>query len=122
MTGTPVIEVIGGDRFARTMRSAADDIRTMQPGEAGRLVAARARAGAPKRSGRLAGSMTAGEDGGDVIVSSRLIYAPVIHNGWPGHNIAANPFAARALENSRGEIERIYAADAQKSLGKVRGA
>jgi hypothetical protein len=116
------VEIIGAARFSRTARAAADDIRDMHPAEAGRLVAARARAGAPKRSGRLAGSMTAGTDGGDVVVSSRLIYAPVIHNGWPGHNISANPFAARALTNSRGEIERIYAAEAQDALGNVKGA
>jgi hypothetical protein len=116
------IEIIGGDRFRRTAHAAADDIREMHPGDAGRIVAARGRAGAPKRSGRLAGSVTAGTDGGDVVVSSRLIYAPVIHNGWPGHNIAANPFLYRALTNSSAEVGRAYAADAQKILGHVKGA
>jgi hypothetical protein len=116
------VEVIGAARFSRTARAAADDIRDMHPADAGRIVAARARAGAPKRSGRLAASMTPGTDGGDVIVFSRLIYAAVIHNGWPGHNISANPFAARALDNSRSEIERVYAAEAQDALGQVKGA
>jgi hypothetical protein len=50
------------------------------------------------------------------------VYAPVIHNGWPGHNISANPFLTRGLENSRAEVERIYAAEAQDALGKVKGA
>jgi phage gpG-like protein len=116
------VEVIGAARFSRTARAAARDIREMHPGDAGRVVASRARAGAPKRTGRLAASVTAGTDGGDVVVSSRLVYAPVIHNGWPGHNISANPFLTRGLENSRAEVERIYAAEAQDALGKVKGA
>lgn len=116
------VEIVGADRLASTARTAARELDTLESPEAGRLVALRGRAGAPKVSGRLASSIRAGSDGGDVVVSSRLVYAPVIHNGWPGHNISANPFLARAAVNSKGEIARKYTADAQKVLGHVKGA
>lgn len=121
MTGERV-EVVGAERLASTARAAARDLDALTSDAAGRAVQQRARAGAPKRTGRLAASVVAGKDGGDVIVSSRLVYAPVIHNGWPGHHIAANPFLARALTNSRAEIGRLYTADAQKVLGHIKGA
>jgi hypothetical protein len=115
------VEVVGAERFAATARTAARKLDQLAPDAAGRLVALRGRSEAPRRSGRLAGSVTAGTDGGDVTVSSRLIYAGVIHNGWPGHNISANPFLARALTSSKGEIQRTYTADAQDALSHIKG-
>lgn len=116
------VEVIGAERFAATSRRAARDLNNLQAPRAGRTVVTRARAGAPKRSGRLAGSITSGTESGDVVVFSRLIYAPVIHNGWPRHNISANPFLARGLADSRDGIVREYTDAAQDALGQVRGA
>lgn len=116
------VEVIGADRLAATARRASRDLAVLRSPDAGRIVQQRGRSGAPKRSGRLAASVTAGSDGDDVTVSSRLVYAGVIHNGWAGHNISANPFLARALESSKGEITRQYVVEAQKALGHIRGA
>lgn len=116
------VEIIGADRLASTARRAARDLDALAPPETGRKVALRGRIEAPRLTGRLAASVTAGTQSGDVVVFSRLVYAPVIHNGWPGHNISANPFLARALHNSKGEIAGDYTAEAQKALGKVQGA
>lgn len=116
------VEIIGADRLAATAHAAARDLDALKSANAGRIVQQRGRAGAPKRTGRLAASVKAGTDGGDVIVSSGLVYSAVIHNGWPGHNIAANPFLSRAIVNSRAEIQREYTAEAQKALGQIRGA
>lgn len=68
-------------------------------------VAAAARAGAeriradarpPVRSGRLASSLRVQVRAGSAAVVSPLVYAGVIHDGWPRHNIAPHPFLTDA--------------------------
>lgn len=63
--------------------------------EAADLVLAAAKP--PRRTGRLAGSLYVDADAFGGAVVSDLVYAPVIHNGWPARNIAAQPFLADAL-------------------------
>ena len=72
------------------------------------LVADEAKSRVPRRSGRLAGSIratsTARGDASVKVGGARLIYAPIIHFGWPGHNISPQPFLLDALDARRGEI------------------
>jgi hypothetical protein len=116
------VEVIGADRLAATLRGVARRLPDVAPDAAGSLVAGRARSLAPKRSGRLAGSLRARRAQRDQLVVSGLVYAAVIHNGWPGHGISPNPFGRRALENSTGAVLTAYTADVRGLLGSVKGA
>ena len=74
------------------------------------LIQATASARAPKRSGRLAssGRVVADNVTGTVTFGSSLAYAAVIHNGWPAHNITANPFVLDAVEATEGARIRLY--------------
>lgn len=123
MTGAQGVQVIGADRLASTLRSAADDLARLDHATAqtSRLVQTRARARAPKVSGRLAGSLVAASDGAEARVSSGLIYAPVIHYGWAGHNIRANPFLVPAATDSTELWRPFYVADVRRVLDHVKG-
>lgn len=123
MSGADV-RVIGADTFRRTMGAAADDLGRMDRAAdaTGRLILTRARARAPKRSGRLSGSLTAKADGSDVAVGSGLVYAPVIHNGWAGHSIAPNPFLIPVAQESQPVWLGYFRADLGRVIAQVRGA
>jgi phage gpG-like protein len=118
------VKVIGAERLAATMRGAGRDIENMDA--AGAKVQAQltrdARGRAPKRTGRLARSVIGRNKGGDVEVGSSLVYAGVIHYGWPRHHIGAQPFLTDALAADAPRIVDIYRADVQRSLDQVKGA
>ena len=76
---------------------------------------------APRRSGRLAGSLNAtpGRDG--VAVGSGLVYGPPIHWGWAGHGIAPNPFLVRAVNSGESQIVDVFARYVDTTLKGVKG-
>lgn len=90
-----------------------------------RFVAQQSRAAAPKRSGALARSIrgTAGraKKRSSARISSNLIYAKVIHYGWPGHNIEPNPFIKQTIRSTRAQWLGAYRAETRKIVSKVRG-
>lgn len=94
------IRVEGAERLAATLAGASVALGDLTgPSKAsGSLILSRARGAAPRRSGRLSGSLVATPARDGVAVGSGLIYAPVIHWGWPGHGIAPNPFLTRSAE------------------------
>lgn len=74
-------------------------------------VADTARPEAPRRSGRLAGSLRAGATAtsGNVKAGSKKIpYAAPIHFGYPKRNIEPQPFLYEALDERRDEITDAY--------------
>jgi hypothetical protein len=106
-----------------TLASAQHDLDDLDAMEGARIVEQRAQAAAPKRSGRLANSVRAQDIGqGIVVVASSLVYAPVIHGGWPAHHITAQPFLTDALTNSQPLVVADLTKQAQTALGKVHGA
>ena len=89
------------------LRSAADDLEDLDPltRDLGPLVLAAV--DPPRRTGALADTVRADPDseGVDIIAGSGSVaYAGVIHQGWPAHNIRANPFISRAIENTEERI------------------
>lgn len=116
------VTVEGADTLVRTLNDASDDLENLAPEAAGRIVRDRARAAAPFVSGRLRLSLGVDTEPGRVTVGSDLIYAPVIHNGWPAHNIRANPFLIPVAEQSEAVWGKAYEVDADKAMSKVRGA
>ena len=117
-------EVIGADTFARNLHTAAAGLEDLSTASraTGDLIRGRAAGRAPKRSGRLASSLTVRASGSDVEVSSALVYAGVIHYGWAAHGISANPFLVPAATDSETVWIGFYESDIQSKLDKVRGA
>ena len=117
------VTVEGDETFRRTLAAAADDLASLDQSESARLVQQRAQAAAPKASGRLAASITAKDIGeGHSVVGSTLVYAPVIHYGWPAHSISPHPFLTDALDTSGPLVEAASLREATKILSHVRGA
>ncbi len=100
---------------------------------AARAVEVQAKMEAPRRSGRLAGSIKAkGTTTGASIVAGGLKavpYAGPIHYGWPsrpnrskgwrGGPIAANPFLTRAAAGSIDIVRDVLADELQRVLDRV---
>lgn len=121
------VKVVGAERFAATLEAAAKSIADMPEGyqRAGEIVSAAGAAGAPRRTGRLAGSVTTlrGEGGrGSATITSPLVYAVPIHWGRPAHDIEANPFLIRAAERTQAQWVGALEDSAQKVCDQVKGA
>lgn len=71
--------------------------------------------GAPRRSGRLAGSLRGGQAARQSIVragGASVPYAGPIHWGWPARGIRANPWIAAAAQAS----EPVWLAQYEQAL------
>jgi hypothetical protein len=84
-------------------------------------VASVARRRVPRRSSRLAGTIRAQSTQrvARVAAGARLKYAGVIHYGWPGHNITAQPFLADALRESQHEVLRVYEVEMDRFIDRA---
>jgi uncharacterized protein YcsI (UPF0317 family) len=121
------IRVEGLDELARSMKRAGADIDELKDAHyrAAQIVASRAAQIAPKRSGKLAGSIrpTRQVRRARVVAGrSSVPYAAPIHWGWPSHNITAQPFMSDAAQQTESEWVAAYMADVQTALDKVKGA
>jgi len=75
---------------------------------AGQIVAAKMRADAPKRTGRLAGSIGVRRDGEDAIVGADVDYDRFVQKGTK--YMEAQPYAEEASDETRGAVEAVIAA------------
>lgn len=117
------MEVDGDTALRTTLAAAQDDLNQLDMSENAQLIEQRAKARAPKVSGTLASSIYASDIGpGKAQVASDLVYAPVIHYGWPRRNIRPQPFLDTAVTDSVPLVEANSQRDAQRILGRVRGA
>ncbi len=136
-----VVKVTGAKELRKAIRQVEDAAakKGMQADlkgayrTAGRAVEVQAKMEAPRRSGRLAGSVKAvGTTTGAKIVAGGLKsvpYAGPIHYGWPsrpnkskrwrGGPIAANPFLTRAAYGSIDIVKDVLAEELQRVLDKV---
>lgn len=123
MTRGPAITVEGDERLAVTMRAAAQDMQHLERAqqEAARTILTRAQGQAPKRTGRLARSLVASSEGDTAEVSTDLVYAGVIHNGWAAHHISAHPFLIPVAHATEPVWRKAYVAEVQADLNQVRG-
>jgi hypothetical protein len=77
---------------------------------------------APRRRGRLAGSVRAlGSQKAGVVAAGRraVPYAGPIHYGWPGHNITPQPFLTDALEAREGAVVDLYHEEIERFIDSV---
>jgi hypothetical protein len=54
--------------------------------------------------------------------SADVLYAGVIHNGWPGHHIAAQPFFTKAIDKTTDAIADQYEDHVDEALSTIKGA
>jgi len=121
------IRVEGLDELVRSMKRAGQDIDELKDAHfrAAQIVATYAAQIAPRRSGKLAGSIKAARQVRRARVTagrSSVPYAAPIHWGWPSHNINGDPFMSKAAQATEPEWTAAYAADVQAALDKVKGA
>lgn len=127
------VEVTGDRALSRRLRTTERGLGNMSATNrrTAALVAATARAKAPKRTGRLAGTVGAHATRRAAVITFGTPYGGPIHwgwrtrpnkgKGWRGGAISANPFAARAakeMENGwvglyRRAVDRLLDGDAQ---------
>jgi uncharacterized protein YcsI (UPF0317 family) len=121
------IRIEGLDALVRSMRKAGVDISELKEAHirAAAIVADRAAELAPRRSGRLAGSVRPAKQAKRARIqagSAKVPYANPIHWGWPSRNIASQPFLSDAAQQTEAEWTAAYLEDVQAALDKVRGA
>lgn len=72
----------------------------------GTLIKDDAQTRAPSVTGRLSNSIRPSNAKNKAIIragGARVVYAGVIHYGWPGHNISPQPFLEEAVEANQKE-------------------
>lgn len=126
MTAGPDVKVTvdGARELRRAMKAAGEDLRqlTAVHRRVGSIVTAAAAAQAPRRTGRLAGSVrpSATRTRARVAVGRASVpYAGPIHWGWPARNIEANPFIADAARSTEPEWTRVYRSEVDALIEKV---
>lgn len=121
------VRVEGLATLTRTMRKAGEDLGDLKDANAraAAIVISAAAGMAPRRSGRLAGTLRSSRVAGRArILAGRasVPYGPPIHWGWPARGIRAQPFISEAARATEGTWLPLYLADVQSALDKVRGA
>jgi hypothetical protein len=124
-TGRVTVE--GGRRLRATLKAAGDDLGELRAAHAAAaaLVAAVATAGAPHRTGRLAGSVRGSGTKTAAIIragSARVPYANPIHWGWGLRHIAADPWMSRAAVGTEDRWAAGYRDEVDRILATVKGA
>ena len=118
------VRIQGAARLASTLDTAAAKMGDL-PGiaDAAGIITSAGRAGAPRLTGRLAGSLASSRSGKNAAqMTSPLVYAVPIHWGRPAHDIAANPFLVRAAEQTETQWVGAVEKSAQDVLDRVQGA
>ena len=118
-----VLQIKGLYRFRSTLKKAGADMADLKTAniKAANTVTTRAKATGPNRTGRLVGSVMPAKTVARARVRSSLIYAPVIHWGWPKRHIRPQPFVLDAAIETRPEWMADYEADLQRISNTVQG-
>jgi phage gpG-like protein len=121
------IQVKGARELRRTLKRAGVSIEDLKDANAaaGSIVVAAGRTTAPRRSGRLAGSIRASRAAASATVragGASVPYAGVIHWGWPGHHISARPWLSEAATSTESAWLAAYEAGVEKVLATIKGA
>ena len=117
------VQIEGLARLVRTLRQAnleLDDLKQANYAAA-QTVAQWAAVRAPRRTGRLGGSVGPRKTAGAARVASSLVYAGPIHYGWPRRHIRAQPFVVRAAAETQSAWVADYEKDLRRICANVRG-
>lgn len=116
------VKVVGESTLASTMDKATRTLPDLDTTEAAHTVAAGIPGTAPRLTGRLAGSFTAGFQDKRGTITSPVVYAVPIHWGSVARGIGANPFVTRVWERSESKVTSALEASGTKLCNSVRGA
>jgi len=105
-------QVEGARELRRALRGMTDELRDLSRvhKQIAEIVRGQMASAAPRETGTLAGSLRASGTRTRARVQSTLIYAPIIHYGWPGRNIRPSLFGDHAREAAAPQIESAYRA------------
>ena len=115
------VEVKGVSAFTHAMGDMAQSLGdwTEVHARTARVVASAARASAPRKTGRLAGSITPRPSRFKAGIVSALVYAPPVHWGWPAHHVEAHPFVSLAASRTEPIWVRFYQDEINERLAEV---
>lgn len=122
----PPVEVEGLRNLRRTIKAAGmslDDLKAAHKQVADTVVH-RAAERAPRKTGKLAGTLRGSGTAGAAIVragGARTPYAGPIHWGWPRRHIKAQPFIYNAAGELHDPIARMYLAALQDIIADIEG-
>jgi len=119
-----LVRVDGAARLRQTMKAAGlklRDLSAVNRRTAAKVVAA-ASPGAPRRTGVLAASVRPSGTQQVAAARSNLVYAPIVHYGWPGRGQAAQPWIFQAAVATEPEWTGYYEDEIDKLLESVHGA
>lgn len=118
------VRVEGARELRATTLRAASELSRMDTADkrAGAYLAQRAKGLAPRVTGRLAGSIRAGQTRDAATVSAGAVYAGVIHWGWPARNISPHPFLVDALSAGEPTVASIYMGEVTQIVYTIKGA
>lgn len=96
------VSISGVEEVNATLRKVVDTLGEMTDAnrQLSSEIAAKASAIAPRRTGRLASSITGKVDGKAATISANTPYAGVIEYGWPARNIPEQSYLRRAATES----------------------
>lgn len=119
----PVVRVEGAARLRATMRAAGLKLRDLSAvnRRTAAKVAQAALPSAPRRTGALAASVRPSGTQRVAAVRSTLVYAPVIHFGWPDRKIAPQPWLYDTAVATEPEWSGYYEAEIDKILDTIHG-
>lgn len=121
------VEVVGARKLRSTMKRAGQDLSDLKAvhSKVAAFVADKAAARAPRRTGRLAGTVR----GNRAAASSRVMagrqsvpYAKVIHWGWPARNISAQPWIQDTARDTETQWLLMFQAGIDAAIKRVEGA
>lgn len=126
MAERPLVEVEGARQLRKTLRAAGDDLTDLKDANqrAADIAATAAKAGAPRRSGALAGDIRAsGTKTAGIIRAGRkkIPYAGAVHWGWPSRGIAAQPYMTEGAQRTESIWVPLYQQLMDDALKKVKG-
>lgn len=120
------VKVEGAKELRATMKRAGEDLGDLKDAhaEVAAYVAAAARGAAPILTGRLAATIRGNRAASSAVVKAggaSVPYAGVIHWGWAGHNISANPFLTETAAETEPHWTATYLSAVQRIVDKIHG-
>lgn len=118
--------VVGQRRFVQTMRKAGADMDELKDvnAAAARIALPAVQSLAPRRTGRLAGSVRAGatKRAGVIRAGRKSVpYAGVINYGWPKRHITGRMFANNGVAQTEPAWTKLYEDFIKKTMSQVKG-
>lgn len=118
------VRVEGARELRAALRRARGDLSEMKAANAAALavVVPAAAVRAPRRSGRLAGSIRGNRAAGRARISAggaAVPYAEPIHWGWEARNIKAQPFVLEAAVETEPVWTRAYKEEVDRIVARV---